>query len=239
MIFGTLTQVTPDPRMDAECALMLLTTLRGTVVGKGAEQLVVRVQGIDMRRAGIFDFTGTGGVPADDADPNNYEIFTGDLGLASFDAGTPVKVLGFVTPFGRAPDDFEAQTIVNVSMIPALMTVGWLPADPNALTHISANGFTLDLDYAGLFHHLVRAGVILDLKDLTQPTSIRPIAGETGIFSIDQDLTRHSYFSFADFADDVQGRVADGGGVRHLIAVGIFDDANALLTAGNLNIGIQ
>ncbi|MGA1844689.1 MAG: metallophosphoesterase [bacterium] len=239
MIFGTLTQVTPDPRMDADCAIMLLTTLRGTVVGKGTGQLTLRVQGIDARRAGIFDFSGTGSIPSNDADPNNYEITTGTLDISSLQAGTPVKVLGFVTAFGRAPDDFTAHTIVDVSKVPALMTVGWFPADPNALTTISANGLTLDLDHAGLFHHLVRAGVILDLKDLTQSTSIRPVTGETGIFSIDQDLSRQSFFSFADFAGDVQERIEDGGGVRRLIAFGLFDDANARLTASNLNIGIE
>jgi len=238
-IFGTLDPNAPDPQMDADLVILLLTTLRGTVVNKGTGEMDIKLQSINGRRVGIFDFDGTGIDDPNDADPNNYRITTGALNTSSLDTGSPVKVLGFVRRFGQAPADFVAYTIVDVAQIPALMAVGWLPADPNAFETLSSTGLTLDLHGVGLFHHLNRAGVVIDLKELAKSPSIKPLESGTGLYSIAEGVTRQLHTSFGNFAADLEDRLVANGSVRNLVAIGTFDDANAILTAGAISVRME
>jgi len=101
---------------------MELSSLQGTrvdLVGFPEQTLplVVNVTSINGRNAGLYDFTGTGSDTASDADPFNYEVNTGALDVAAIAGDAPLAVRGHVTPFGQAPLDFDAQTIVDRNAI--------------------------------------------------------------------------------------------------------------------------
>ena len=96
---------------------MLVTSLRGEIVSAETGSLVLNLQSIDHRTVTIFDFTGTGTRSEEDADPTNYEIGTGALDLGALDSDYLIKVRGFVSPFGTAPDDFNAITVINSSAL--------------------------------------------------------------------------------------------------------------------------
>ena len=101
---------------------MLLTRLRGTVVGVDAG-MTLDLRSINSRQTRIFDFSGTGIDAAHDADPNQYEVSTGTLDLSSIETGEVVKLFGFMNGFGQAPADFLAQTIVDPSRVRSRMRV--------------------------------------------------------------------------------------------------------------------
>ena len=61
---------------------MHLTHLTGIVNIVMPGQTDITLHGIDRRRVSIFDFTGTGASSDMDADPDNYEVATGNLTLA-------------------------------------------------------------------------------------------------------------------------------------------------------------
>ncbi len=77
--------------------------------------LEVDLQHINRRMVERYDFTGTGITPDNDADPDRYQIDNGLLSLNSLGLAEPVRVLGFPTPFGTAPLDFTAKTIIDLS----------------------------------------------------------------------------------------------------------------------------
>ncbi|MDY6844700.1 MAG: metallophosphoesterase [Thermodesulfobacteriota bacterium] len=239
IVFGELNDDETD--LDANYVRLLLTTLKGTVVDVTTETdlLVINLQSIDKRCIHIFDFSGTGTGPEYDADPTYYEIDVKSLDISSLLANTPVKVRGFVTPFGQAPVDFRAQTVINVSDIKAVMTVDWKPATTTAFENISIEGLTLNMEGVGRFHHLARAGVVKDLTTLSSSPSIEPQEGTQGPFWIAQDGTWQLHTSFENFIEDLKDRLEQGDKVKGAIATGLFDDVTATLTANIITIKLK
>ena len=74
----------------------------------------------------------------------------------------------YKTPFGHPAEqaDFEARTMINVSEVKGLLIANWFPPAADAIEDLSELGFTLNLEGAGHFHHLIRAGVSQDLAQL-------------------------------------------------------------------------
>ena len=239
MAFGTLNN--EETQLDATegYVRMLLTTLRGTAINMDTPWLVVDLAAINGRRAGIFDFSGTGTDPDHDADPSNYEINTGALDISSLSSATPVKVYGFVQAFGQAPEDFDAQTIVDVSGVTALMTLNWRSGTAEAFETLSAEGITLNLEGVGIFHHVGRSGVVIDLTELSNSPSILPKEEREGLFSIAQNGTTQLFFTFEDFTSDLEERIEGGAEVKHIVATGSFNDAAATLTSGYVAVKLQ
>jgi hypothetical protein len=97
-IFGTLTNdMANQLEMDAGLlqqgyVQMRFTTLRGTVADA---PLVLELNSIDGRRMALYDFSGTGDSPANDADPSHYVIDPQSLDVSGLGVGTPVRVRGY------------------------------------------------------------------------------------------------------------------------------------------------
>lgn len=235
-VFGTL-DASDSSQLDASNGLvrMKLTTLRGTVVNSPSP-FTLNLQTIDWRRIAVFDFSGTGIDTANDADPANYEIDTGTLNVASIGASSPVKVLGFVAPFGQVGQtstaDFSAETIVDLTAVRALLAVNWNPAVANALGTPSTSGLTLDLTGAGKFHYVARAGIATDLTLLGTGTTVQPPTSGTGLFVIQNNGKPQGYLTFSKFVDALVADLSAGAVVQGIAARGTFDDATATLTAG-------
>lgn len=237
-IFGTLTNdQSVNMTMDATSgyAHLLLTTLRATVIG--TSPLTVNVQSINGRRIAIFDFTGTGAT--ENADPSHYEIDTGAIDLSSIAASDAVKLRGFVKPFGKAISaDFSAQTIINVSDIPGTLAVGWPDTSMTALAiDPDAQNITLDLTGVGLFHHMSRAGVVIDLTQLPVATRIESTntgSNFSGLYFIAQNGVWQLHTSFGNYLNDLRSRLAQGAAVRGVAARGKFDDGSAVMTTSRM-----
>jgi hypothetical protein len=142
-----------------------------------------------------------------------------------------VKLRGFVTPFGHAADepDFEARTVVNISQVEGLLFATWWPAASDVVQNLSDVNFTLNLEGAGLFHHLNRAGVVKDLKVLDEPPIVEPKDDDSGLFQIVQNGQHRFFFTYKEFARKLAQKLQNSD-VLHVRARGIFDDANSILT---------
>ena len=68
-------------------------------------------------------------------------------GLAAND---PVKLRGFVAPFGHAADepDFEAQTVVDISQVEGLLFATWWPAASDFVQNLSDGNSILSTNIA-------------------------------------------------------------------------------------------
>jgi hypothetical protein len=253
-VFGTLTSDTADQlQMDAGVnnagrVQMRFTTLRGTVLGMAVIQIVptpvvpfvIDLQAIDGRRVSLFDFSGTGIDAANDANPAGYEIDTGNLDVSALmDDGTPVKVRGFVRPFGQAPANFEAHTVMDAAHIKAVMTVNWDPASNTAIDRVTADGMTLNFDGVGRFHHLVRSRVAINLTGLDTALRIMPRTDGESMYWIVRQGTHQLHTRFADFADDLGKRLVTDARVKHVAASGRYADDSGVLTAGLIRVVLE
>lgn len=238
-VFGTLNIDNTELDATEGYVRILLTTLRGTVVATDTPWFVINLNSIDRRRVSIFDFSGTGINTENDTNPANYEIDAGSLDVSSIPLDTPIKVRGFVNAFGQAPEDFDAQTVVGVSNVAALIVVDWFPASTTAFEDLTTEGIKLNLEGVGLFHHLNRAGVVIDLTKLPDSPWIQPREGGLGLFSIAQSGAHQFYFTFENFVIDLNYRLTGTVAVKHIIATGFFDDGTATLTAGYIAVKLK
>ncbi len=240
MVFGELDE--DESVLDATqgYVIMLLTTLKGTVVEVDSN-VVVSLTAIDGRSVDVFDFLGTGIDPDNDADPANYDVDPADLDTSGLEIGTPVKFRGFVTPFGHPAEqaDFEARTMINVSEVKGLLIANWFPPAADAIEDLSELGFTLNLEGAGHFHHLIRAGVGIDLTQLDNAPIIESEDDGSGLFQIVQDGSRQFFFTFEGFVEALSNRLENDAAVTHILATGTFDDTNAILSSDFVIVGLN
>jgi len=232
-ILGHL-QASSGNRFDASHVRMLFTNLGATVVS--VSPLALDLQGIDRRRVSLFNFGGTGSDAASDADPTSYDIDSGSLSLSALQIGDPVKVRGFVRPFGQAPDDFSARTIADVSDLPAHIAVGYGDGSTLAVTSLSVDGLQLNLAVAGDVHALYRAGIATDLTSLLSMPLIAPNNDGSGLFVIAQGNAIRVYSDYSSFQTTLSGMLDVSTGVIGVHALGHFDTASNTLTARKINI---
>ncbi len=237
-ILGTFLNTTDlSMLLDADLVRMRFTSLRGQVLA--VSPLAIDLQSIDLRRATIFDFSGTGIDAANDADINNYEIDTGSLTLANLQIGDPIKLRGFVTPFGTAPEDFTARTIADVKNMKANLIVGYGDGSTSAISSIDENGLQLDLSDAGKLHHLSQAGVVTDLTTLDTMPLITPEESGKGLFMISRAFATRLYVNYSNFQQALADDLANGRSVISVHAKGYYDGDQATLTARQINVRLS
>ena len=229
MVFGELSD--DETQLNAAHVRMLLTTIKGNLVFAESGTVSVDLTAIDGRKIDLFDFTGTGAIS--DANPAEYAVDVAELPTGGLDAATPLKFRGFVALFGHAADvgNFEARTLIDVSKTKGLMIATWNPASPDAISNITESNFTLNLDGIGLFHHLNRAGVVVDLAEMDDPPIIAAQNDSNGVFQIVQGESRQIFFTFDGFAAELAQRLDAGSEVTSIISRGLFDDAIAIFSA--------
>ena len=196
--------------------------------------LEVDLQHVNRRMVARYNFAGTGSGEGTDADPNFYQIDSGPLSLNSLGQSEPVRVKGFPTPFGSAPLDFSAKTIVDLSELPTRMSMSYgVAGSPTAVVSLDESGMLLDLNSASGRHHLKQAGVITDIMTLPEVPFIEPGA-DSGLYAISQGRRVHVYLSWNAYQAALERRLADGHRVVFVIAKGHYNTDDLLLSAHQL-----
>ena len=238
-VFGTLTSATPgSTALDATGGLarLLVTQLNGVAGSAGSGEVVMNLARIDGRPIALFDFagTGTGASPGGtDADPTAYKVATGALPLNSIANGTPLKVRGFVQPFGQATvsDDFNALTLTNTTNAPAILLVAWAPAQATPFTSYPSGGLTVNIS-GSFLDGVIRGGVGTVLAG--NPTVNAPDPAH-GLFVIGVDGMLRVYTQLAAYQAALQADLGAGKRARSFAAFGgIYDDPSNALSAGTM-----
>jgi hypothetical protein len=218
---------------------MLPTHLHGTVNAALPGTLNLNLRGIDLLGVDAFDFTGTGTTPAQDANPAEYEVATGTMGLANVAAGESARAVGFVTPFGAAPPDFEGRTVVDHRGLHALLGIGWGPAGTTApFSSMGVTGLVLDIDNLelGERHHLSIGMRKIDLTALQTPPTLAPPAAGRAIYGIAVGGDIRMFTSFAEFTSELATLLGGGRPAIALTASGSYDAASATLRATHIAV---
>ena len=242
-VLGTLTNTTVgSTTMDARSGLvrLLVTQLNGSVNSVVGNAVAMTLSRIDGRPIGLFNFAGTG-TTGNDANPNSYQVATGTLDLSGIGVGTPLKVRGFVRPFGQATatDDFDAITLIDVTNAPATLVVGWPSLEAAPFSNPTANGMTVNLTNAGLLHDIFRGGVDtrLSLSDAPIVNAANPVRG---LFVIGDNGTVTVYTRLSAYQAALQADLAAGRQARSFVASGgTYLDAAKMLTANAMAVALQ
>lgn len=211
---------------------MHVTHVSGIVNTVMTGQTDITLHTIDRRRVGIFDFTGTGASPDLDADPDNYEIATGNLTLADFSAGKPIVARGFPEAFGTAPPDFTGRTVVDYTDVRSALGVGW-GAEGTVAPFLRMDGEGLLIDNQNedidARHHIKHGPVLIDLTALDSNTLIVPRESGRMLFFIKTADSLRQYSDFGDFIADLSTSLNGATTARSMFARGIYDvDANSM-----------
>jgi len=239
-VLGTLTG---PAAMDATAGLarLLVTQVNGTVNGVAGSTVAMTLARIDGRPIGLFNFTGTGTAPGTDANPNSYQVAAGALSLAGISTGTPLRVRGFVQPFGQATasDDFHAITLIDTSNAPATLVVGWPLLEATPFSSYATGGMTVNLTGAGLLHDIFRGGVDTQLSVSDAPI-VNAADPARGLFVIGIDGTVQVYTQLSTYQTALQADLAAGRKARGFVAFGgPYVDATKTLTAGTMAAVLQ
>lgn len=223
-------------------ARMLATRLLGTVNGVMPGQINLDLRAIDRLGIGMFDFSGTGVSAMLDADPSDYEVATSTLALDAFDALTtvevtrPVRVIGFVAPFGEAPPDFMGRTLIGPRDLPAVLGVGWGiegTASPFSVMGPTSLVIALDNPDIGLRHHMLIGDRLIDLYDLPASPGITE-SGLPRVYGIWEPGHVELFKDFADFVDELGLRLSEADRARSLSAYGRYSEGESSLTANKV-----
>jgi hypothetical protein len=212
---------------------MHLTHLTGIVNTVMSGQTDITLHGIDRRRVDIFDFTGTGTSPEEDADPDNYEVATGNMMLADFSAGKPIAAKGFPNAFGAAAPDFFGRTVIDFADVRSALGMGW-GAEGTVAPFLSIGPDGLILDNANedidVRHHVKQGPVLIDLTSLDSNTTIVPHETDRMAFYIKTADSLHMYSDFSDFVNDLATSLDGATAARSMHARGKYDvDTNVFM----------
>ena len=242
--FGSLTEPATDTTpatFDATNGRvrMLPTHLHGAVNAVVPGQINLDLRGIDRLGIDAFDFTGTGVTQAEDANPDDYEVATGTLGLASVVPGEAARVVGFVRPFGGAPPDFEGRTIIDHRGLAALLGIGWGSTGTTApFASMGAGGLVLDMTNPsiGARHHLLVGMRKIDLTTLPMPPTLAPPTAGRAIYGISVGADIRLFTSFAEFSSELATLLGGGRPAIALTASGRYEAGNATLYAHHIAV---
>lgn len=245
-VFG---EVTSDPaipglEMDATQGRirMRFTRLTGTATSVLPGQLNMELLGIDRRRVALFDFTGTGISPDLDADPEDYEVSAGSLNLDFVIPQTPVRVIGFVRPFGEAPPDFEGRTVVDVAVARAMLGVGWgIEGTMAPFVQMDPAGLVIDLDNPdlGQRHHIRIGDVLIDLTELPASPTILGTAEGRRRFAILQGHRVQVFRDFDRFVATLTELLNGATVMRGMYAEGGYDTLNNTVRARIIGVHLK
>ena len=218
---------------------MHVTHLSGIVNTVMTGQTDITLHSVDRRRVEIFDFAGTGVSEMEDADPDNYEVATGNLTLANFAAGKPIVARGFPTAFGMAPSDFTGRTVIDYTDVRSVLGVGWgvdgtaMPFSDITTERLVLKNRNEDIDQR---HYIKQGPVLIDLTALDSDTTIVP--RETGrlAFYIKSADSVRMYSHFADFSDDLSTSLLGGDKARSMHARGKYDVGANEFTAYKIGV---
>ncbi len=185
--------------------ILHVTKLTGIVNTIMPGQVDIDLSSLGGRRPSVYDFTCTGGCePTTDADPDNYEVATGNLTLDATAAGQPVAAWGFVNEWMGAPPDFDGRTIIDYSDVLSALGVSWIGEGTTApFLMMDETGLLLDNmnENIGVRHFIKQGPVLIDLTALDSDTLIAPRESGRKLFVVKTTDSLQLYADWMDFVN--------------------------------------
>jgi hypothetical protein len=233
-LFGSFTTDSAGGTLDATSGSAQLdpTDVVGTVTGSAGNVVTLNLQSLDGRTPSVFNFAGTGTSSAQNATATAYTVNvpTGLSAAATLGTGLPARFTGFVSPFGSAPPDFVADSLVSYAQTAGVLDVRWampgltapfatLTGTQLLISQTTLNSSTLD--------YLRIASVGLNPASVSTGLEIVPDASATIPQFAIAHLQARNIDSFSTFADFVTALTSDLNGTNTLLQILAYGPYNA------------
>ena len=246
-VFGKFSMDTSGNRtVDASAGSvrMTITSLWGQFSSVASGVVTLNLVALDGRNPSVFNFAGTGTSSANDASASAYTVkVPAALTLPTVPAGAAIAFTGFVSPFGSAPPDFAALTLVDLTQTSARLHLEWmLPgitapfATPLSATHVMMTQATLQ----SASEHSLRIGPVpFDPTTVSAGLTFVPNASLSFTsFAIAHRMSWQfqTYGSFSDFLTALN---SDLNGMTALLAVdalGPYDESTGVMTVSEMAV---
>jgi hypothetical protein len=219
-----------------------LTPAWGSVTAMSTGRVTLNLQSLGGFAPSMFNFAGTGTSTATDAKATAYVVNTGALSQTGIAVNSPAKVIGFVTPFGMAPPDFTANTLVNFSAVTNDLVVDWgRTGSTTAITGLTATSTSLQLSLknVGDLHFIKIGPEVIDLTTLaTAPSIVCDTTATTDVFAIGHASTfkTDNFNTFAAFVTQLATDLNGTTGVVAVAATGTYNSTTNVFTATKLAV---
>jgi len=150
-----------------------------------------------------------------------------------------VRVRGFTAAYGQAvTHDFSAQTVIDLSGVPAWLGIAWFPAQPNPFTGLTHQALVTDIAGSWL-HHVFQRAVATDLATLPTSPTVQPQADGLGRYAVLRGHSVQLYGTFAEFSDALSAELAAAHKVWGIGARGSWDVSSVTLTSRMAVVSLQ
>lgn len=235
-----------NPTLDATSgtALLMPTSGVGLVTASASGSVTVGLQELGGVQASALDFAGTGMSSAQDATASAYQVSVpAAISTAALGNGTAVGFTGFVTPFGAAPPDFAASTLLNFSQAQTIFNARW-PAPGTMMPFSTLTGSELLLSATtlnGSTQPLLRIGAAtVNPSSLSGGLELLPdTTGTEQSFAIVHVMSESidTFSSFNDLATALMTDLNGTTGVLQVMAEGSY--ASGALTADHVIVALD
>jgi hypothetical protein len=226
-----------NPTLDATAgsARLMETTLSGTVTALAANLVTVNLQSLDGQMPALFNFAGTGTTIAS-ATAYSVGVPTA-LSTSSLSVGAPVRFAGFVAPFGQAPPDFNASTLLSFAQTRALLDLKWSPSGSTA-PFATLTSTELSITQAMLqttSEHLIRiAFEAFDPTTLSTGLELIPDPAAASLWLAIVHIKSQTSENFSAFADFTAALTTDLNGTNAVVQIGADGPYDS--TSGTMSI---
>jgi hypothetical protein len=225
----------------AGSARLLVTTVTGIVTSTAANLVTMTLNSIDDQAASRFNFAGTGTSAAQDATAAAYSVgVPAALPTTTLGSGVPVRFEGFVTPFGQAPPDFNAATVVSYADTRALLELQW-PQPGSTAPFAALTSTQLTIDQATLqmtTEHRIRIGfATLDPSTLSTGLQLVPDPLATSLWLAighAKSWSSDNFSAFGDFVAALKTELNGSNAVAWIGAAGHYDASSGTLSVDQM-----
>jgi Domain of unknown function (DUF4382) len=241
---GTGSSGTPTLDATAGTAFLFPTTGLGLLTTTATGSVTVGLQQLGNVDASDLNFAGTGATSQQDATASSYQVSVPSSVTTSAGSGTAVEFTGFVTPFGSAPPDFAASTLVVYGQTHTLFDERWAsPGNTAPFATLNASDLLLSQTtlQAGAQNLLQVGWLSLSATSLTAGLQLVPDTSGTAwqSFAIVHVQSRmiDSFSTFNDLATALATDLNGTTGVLQVMAEGSY--SSGMLTADHVILSLN
>ena len=245
--YGTLSTDTAGNRsLDASKGNARLdsTTLWGQYVSSSGTTMTLNLQTLDDLPVSVFNFAGTGATTAQDAKASAYLVTVPSALLTGTPtAGAALKFVGYVAPFGAAPPNFTAQTLVSYEATTAKISVEWERPGVTApfVSPLSASNVILSAAalQSAAERHIEIGPQQISTVALTNGMTLVPNTAATSPTYVIAHRSTGKSDSYSNYSEAITALNTALNGTTALLQIqadGVFDGATGKLTLNHLSL---
>jgi len=219
------------------------STASGLVKVQGTGSVSLTLSLLGGRSATAFDFAGTGTAPSNDASLADYQVNTGAFALTYATVGLPVEVSGLVSPFGAAPLDFNAATLLDYTTINAELVLDWGTGTTAPFASYDSSQIVLDARNSsiGARHEIQIGAQTVDIVGIASNPLIVPATSSNTVFTIGHASsgTYENFVTYAAFIAQLQTELNGNVLATGITAVGPYTATSYTFNASSITLTLN